>query len=267
MNKKNGLMVIAAALLCACFVSCENPVIHKWWVQAEPEPEDFDYVAIMKDVPILIYEAIMEEKVVYEYVYEYIKEYYPEYVYVEKPLPPEIILQHLTILGIEFVIFAGDSTEFGGENIYPHPAGVHGPNGYTDLTVQERHNNEAHVVSMAAELTGHDRYMMILHGHANPTTSPGDPGYDEDIELLKNMSMDRAVSVESVLKEEFVKANGAGIEPGRITTKGYGGETVLSGASSSYAALNRRVEMILITITDEAVKEQPPVRIGPYKER
>ena len=265
MKKKTVFILIMLALAAACFITCENPILETWWQEEDNKEEpDYDYVAIIKNMPLLIYETIIEEKKVYEYIYEEIKVYYPEYVYIEKPLPPEILLQHITIIDIEFIIFAGESESFGGNSApYLPPAGNPGPGGSTELTADERRNNLVNVNDMADKLKSDQNYMMILHGHANPTKNPQDPQYNSEIQDLEFISTGRAEAVADVLKNEYSSINGGiPIDNKRITTRGYGGGKNLSSSTSSYAALNRRVEMILITIETDPVARQLPLPTG-----
>jgi flagellar motor protein MotB len=88
--------------------------------------------------------------------------------------------------------------------------------------------------------------MLILHGNANPVT-----GTEEEKDELIEISNKRAVSVAEALNAEYEKLPGsaAGVYPSeRVTTSGYGGERNLAEGSTSYAGLNRRVEMILFRI-------------------
>ena len=224
LNKNAALVFGLVLLICVCFTTCENPVMKKWWVDpaaaAEPEP---DYIAITKTIAQLVYETIIEK----EYIYEQLP---PQII----TAPPEIMLQYIDIINIEYIIFAGDSV------IYNQ---VISPTGGTPLTTQEENSNKSIVTAMAGELnnTGNEGYMLILHGHANPVTGT----VAEAIELAQ-ISLARANAVADEFKESPYS-----IASDRITTKGYGGGRNISGASTSYASLNRRVEAILFQILDE----------------
>lgn len=228
--------------------ACENKIFGSWW--EEPEEYDFDYVAIMKDIPIFIYETIIEERIVYETVYEIIEkivvEKYPEYIYVpgdtvyiEKPLPPEILLQHINISDIQFVIFAGESTGFNG------PPGV---SGGTALTPQEIKTNTAIIKYFAEELKD-KKYFAIFHGHANKITGSAAEALE-----LESISTKRAEAVKTAVFSEY-GTNAKNDLENRVSTRGYGGGRGLSGSNSSYAGLNRRVEAILFTIETVKVEQ------------
>jgi outer membrane protein OmpA-like peptidoglycan-associated protein len=114
---------------------------------------------------------------------------------------------------------------------------------------------------MASALAEHDEYMIILHGHANPTKTKGQAGYEEEIQELKDLSEARARTVGAELNKSFKKTMGTDIyvyndgnSYPRVTVTGYGGEKTLAMTSSSYASLNRRVEMILLTIDTETLE-------------
>ena len=236
MKMKNIIIIqIAFALTCVCFTACENPIIGKWWDDDEEIKlaleQELDYVALIKNIPI--YEAIIEEKIIYEYIYETIFEYInlpPLTIieYVEKPLPPEILLQHIKVVDIEFILFSGDQKE------YNKPSSTGG----TNLKDEEVTLNNLIVKEMADSLIDNPNQLIILHGHANPVTYTSD-----ELKELEELSKYRAGEVGNQLKKYSVPD----LEK-RMTVRGYGGGKNISGSGSSYAGLNRRVEMILIEI-------------------
>jgi len=400
--KNNKLFFCVIALACVCFVTCENPIMEKWWVEKEPEyipitkmvpqvtyetvvEQEFIYRDIFiqlppeiihdtiiqeveKDVPVYIYQTVVEKvpeiviEKVPEYIYETVIEKVPEYIYetviqtviqevpvyvyqtiVEKEIeertiyeivyqtvyetvhdtvmrdptedeikdyikdnpkeiielikddpdfkdiikeyikenpaevieiikqdpnwkdilkeiikeippedlvtyltdeqikyiiqqqPPQIILQTLNIIDIEYIIFAGSTSKYNG----PHEAGAN-----TDLTPQETSSNNASVAAIAKALKDNPDYLIMLHGHANPTAFS-----DAEIGDLMKLSEDRAKAVEAELRTQFKAINsGVDIEDKRVSVSGYGGEKVLFGQNSAYTALNRRVEMILVWV-------------------
>ena len=205
----------------------------------------------------MIYETIVEEKIIYETIYEVIKEIvierYPEYVnisgetiYVDKPLPPEMLLQHINIIDIQFIIFAGESVEFNGPP---------GSDGKTALTSQEKKTNESIINYFADELKEDDKeYFVIFHGHANMIT-----GTQEEALELEILSTSRAAAAAEKLFSVYEYAGYGDPDvdlANRVTTKGYGGGRSISGSISSYSGLNRRVEAILFTIeTDEVLSD------------
>jgi len=81
---------VLLALVSACFIACENPVISKWWDEKEPE---FQYIPVLKTVPQISYETIINEKLV-----TIIEQLPPKviYEYIYTTLPPEIITQIVT---------------------------------------------------------------------------------------------------------------------------------------------------------------------------
>ncbi|MDR2701965.1 MAG: OmpA family protein [Spirochaetaceae bacterium] len=149
--------------------------------------------------------------------------------------PPQVILQTIQIIDIEYIIFAGNADKYNG----PHGSGAS-----TDLTAQEKSSNDASVSAMAQALKDHPDYLIMLHGHANPSTFT-----DGETLELKKLSEDRAKAVEAELKTKFKALNGGtDIDNSRMSVSGYGGEKNLFGSNSTYAGLNRRVEMILVKV-------------------
>ena len=210
-----GLLVLA----CACFTTCnwENPVMKKWWVEEEP---DYEYIPILKNIPIpeITYQTIIES------------------VEVWKTIPPEKVLQSIEIIGIDYIIFAGNSDTFNGD---PVPAtGTH-------LTPQEMEYNTSTIEGVATMLKDNPDYLVLLHGHANPTTFTD----GETVELMQ-LSQDRADAVAAELETEYEKPSVANepLDQSRMSVSGYGGEKILFGNNSPYTSLNRRVEVILFRI-------------------
>ncbi|WP_461245740.1 OmpA family protein [Treponema sp. R6D11] len=328
-----------------CFTACDmgNPIMEKWWEEKEPEPKDGEpeYIALIKDVPIIsyqtIYDTIIDKEIQYETIFvnlppetiiEYVYEQLPpeiiyqtitvpEYItvyqdvikYIDVPTPPtkediinwlkdpankgdvekiiniikdeipvdvikeiiknippqdiieyltdeqikyiieqqppSMILQSIRIIGIEYVIFAGDSSTVNGD---------HGSAANTNLTDQEKAYNTSTIKEMAQLMKDNPTYIIMLHGHANPVTFT-----DEEKVELTTLSNDRAEDVERVFIAEY---NALDKQPatydnpnlkGRISCSGYGGEKTLFANNTSYSALNRRVEMILFEIVTTTV--------------
>jgi len=342
-SKKLFYFLITLALTafaCVCFVTCENPIMEKWWVEKETEPEyipitkmipqvtyetviehDIIYkqvivqlppevihdtiikeVEVEKDIPVYIFQTIIEqvpyivfvtitetkyetihdtiiqevEKIVHdppnedqinqyikdhtkevleiikqdpdwkEIIKEIIKDIPPEDLvtyltdeqikYIIQQQPPQIILQTLNIVDIEYIIFAGSANQYNG----PPGAGAN-----TSLTAQEKTSNDVSVSGIAKALKNNPNYLIMLHGHANPTTL-NDP--DEIGDLMK-LSEDRAKAVEAELRKQYKAiSGGVDIDDSRVTVSGYGGEKNLFGQNTAYTALNRRVEMILVWV-------------------
>lgn len=244
---RNGIscfIVILIVCFSLCFATCQNPILEKWWVDEEEGEEDFDYVAIVKNVPLLIYQTIVETKYIYETVYVDLP---PEIkvVYVDRPVPPEVLLQHINIINIEFIIFAGESTEFNGD---------HGPGGTTDLSAQEKSTNTRIVGETAAYLAGKPDCFVILHGHANPVS-----GSQAEAAELVRISTARAAAAAAELESVYGSPLGENGEK-RMTVNGYAGERSIATSNSSYSGLNRRVEVILFTV--EADPASIPSRTG-----
>jgi len=263
MKIKNAFYIFGLAFAFLCFSTCdfENPIIGQWW--EEEEEEDYNYVAIIKDVPLLIYETIIETETIYETIIqqlppEIITEY--EYVYIDRPLPPEILLQHIDIISIEFIIFSGDQVK------YNWPAK---PPANSNVTLQEQNTNNEIVGQVVNALKENEEYFLILHGHANALT-----GSMQEVSELTQISNDRAESVRDAIAWVY---NGNSLPPGtnppletvieemdtshdlaaRTTTRGYGGGRSIAGSSTAYAGLNRRVEAILFKISVEGTGTMP----------
>ena len=269
MKKKNFWLIIAMALALLNFVTCENQIMETWWGMKE-QRDVYDYVAIIKDTPYLVFETIVEERTIYQEIIIY----YPEYI--DRPLPPEILLQHIDIKSIEFIIFSGDQTEYN----WPAAGGA-----VSNLTEQEQLTNNKILKDVWEALKTNDggddypeKYFLILHGHANPLS-----GTASEAAELEKISNARATAVRNAIGHGY---NGGtmpisavpGVNPSpnitnyimpqthdlsdRITTRGYGGDkNIASSNSLTYAGLNRRVEAILFTITE--VPNPARVRTAP----
>ena len=238
------LFCVLAAIMSISLAACENTIIKTWWVDEDNE-NDPDYVAIIKDIPIMVYQTIVEEKIIYETIYEQLPpEIKYEYVYVDRPLPPEVLLQHINISDIQFVIFAGESVEFNG------PPGT---SANTALTEQEKKRNTSIIDYFADKLYEDERYFAIFHGHANSIT-----GEKDEIQELERISASRAADTVEELYDVYKEKNYGDPDAlnDRVTSRGYGGGMSMSSSTSSYAGLNRRVEAILFTIeTDKVLRD------------
>ncbi|MDR0312044.1 MAG: OmpA family protein [Treponema sp.] len=270
MKNRNAKFAYCLLLLvCACFTTCnwENPILEKWW------EEDLFYIPIIKTLPPeQIYTTIVETVEIHDTIYEqlpleiiikdvtdqdilnYIKDLPPETIFqylteeqkqyikekipptvIIQQLPPQILLQSISIVDIEYIIFSGDATAYNVNS--PTPGG-------TNLTTQEKATNDD-IVKVMAEMLRNKNYMLILHGHANPVT-----GTAAEALQLTQISQDRADAVKAKLKLVYT-----GQEPldNRITANGYGGERNVSMPASTTSSLNRRVEAILFTIDTKQV--------------
>jgi len=215
-------LVCALALLLAClwFVSCENPIIETWWREGTAEPEP-DYHTIIKQLPPEIQYIFIE--VIHTVV---------------STLPPdrEVVLQNLTVIEIEYIIFAGNSV------VYNGPPGV---GGGTALTTAQVNTNNAYITSMTQTLTNNPDLFVVIHGHANPVLpGPGEPGHDPDafaaeLEDCRRIAQERADAVAS-------RFTLSGINVDRIKTNGFGGTRTIG--DPSHPELNRRVEVIIISV-------------------
>jgi len=100
---------------------------------------------------------------------------------------------------------------------------------------------------MATALKADPNRLIMLHGHANPTSFTD--GEKSDLTKLSN---DRANDVRRVLLTEYNKSpappSGSPAFDDRVSCSGYGGEKTLFGNNTQYTPLNRRVEMILFAI-------------------
>jgi outer membrane protein OmpA-like peptidoglycan-associated protein len=203
-----------------------------------------DVIEYIRDNPTVVVEIIKEDPNWKEILKEIIKEIPPDEItqyltdeqikYIIQQQPPQVILQTITIIDIEYIIFSGDASAYNGNS----------PTGGTNLSSQEKNTNETTLAAMAKALVDHPEYLMILHGHANPVTSS-----PTEIAELMSISTARADAVDLVLMTKFVQLGGeiAGWDT-RVSANGYGGEKNLSVTNSTYAGLNRRVEMILVRV-------------------
>ena len=215
MKKKNTLLIFGLLpLLCICFTTCanpsfHNPIIEKWWL----EEDDFNsgYIAIVKTVPYTVYEAIYETIIKETLV----------------PGDPVTVLQSIKIHAIEYILFSGD------QYLYNYPAAT---GAASNLTEQEKKSNNLTRDAMIQGLINHPTWKLILHGHANPANNTL-----EEFEDVKILGEKRAEAVLHELPPIFQN-------PDITTVASYGGDRTLYGVNSTYAALNRRVEMILFEV-------------------
>ena len=228
-NRKVRLAFGLLLLACACFTTCkwENPVMEKWWTEPKPEDPEYIYVGLLKNIPV--------SQTIYETIIETVVEW--------KDLPPSEVLQSIEIIGIEYIIFSGDQALYNANS--PTAGG-------TSLQPEEKAYNDSTIAAVAKALVDNSDYMIMLHGHANPTTFT-----EGEIGDLMTLSLNRAKSVETKLNEVIIATSpiGGGSSPypsglpaEKITVSGYGGEKTLFGNNTLYTALNRRVEMILFRI-------------------
>jgi hypothetical protein len=261
-NLKWFVFVLVLAGL--CFITCENPIMERWWQEREPEPEPAPPVRPPARPPagpsgpqfIFIYDIIVETIIETETIYETI--------IVEMPVlvdaPPEVWRQYIDIIEIEFVIFAGNSGEFNGP---PEDGAV------TPLNSAEMSTNILIAEDMAQRLfEKHEEYkdglmtlpfFMLLHGHANPVDFT-----QAETEALTILSNRRTKSVQDELEEIFEddwlsSSINTTLEEfsGLISRKGYGGDRTFSESfDNSRAQLNRRVELILFTIRDAPLVDE-----------
>ena len=230
------LFVVIILFICFCFSTCENQIISKWWVEEEEEQA---YIPIIRDIP-------------FETIIEVIKE------------NPGTNLQDLKIIAIEYIIFSGDQHKY--NEIAKRPA-------ITDLTTEEKNTNNKTIDAMAQSMKANPNYLIMLHGHANPAN-----GTMEEYLELKDISEARAYEVAKKLRTRFIEIGGNVASPpwggpvsydietwqnnsvwesatwGPVGDRrmykptGYEGKNTLFPANSTYAGLNRRVEMILFEI-------------------
>jgi len=194
-----------------CFITCENPIMERWWRDKEPEvvivpgpgypggpgpvgPSGPEYIFITQ----IVVETIIETETIYETIIAYIP------ILVDQP--PSVIAQHIEIIGIDFIIFAGNADGF---NTGPVPPAT------TQLTPAEIARNNEIVREMAMELvTQWDLvqefyitnpgspsdlnpnipYFLLLHGHANPVDNTPGEGLE-----LRNLSMHRANAAQNAI--------------------------------------------------------------------
>ncbi|MDR2716587.1 MAG: OmpA family protein [Treponema sp.] len=208
-------------------------------------PTKEDIIQYIKEHPTEIINIIKKDPKGKEILIEIIKDIPPDEImsyltdeqikYIIKLQPPQVILQTIEIIDIEYIIFAGSADKYNG----PHGAGAS-----TDLTTQEKNSNDTSVSDIAKALKNNSDYLIMLHGHANPTSFT-----EGEIGDLMILSLNRAKAVEAELRTKFKNLNsGVDIDNSRVSVSGYGGGKNLFGSNSTYAGLNRRVEMILIRV-------------------
>jgi len=206
------------------------------WLKDPANKDDVkEIIRIIKDeIPEDVIKEIIQ-KIPPDEIINYLTDEQIQYIVSKQP--PQKIFQSIKIIGIEYVIFAGDSSVVNGP---------HGPSATTNLTDEEKKFNTSTIQEMAKLLNNNPTYIAMLHGHANPVTfTDGEKG-----DLIK-LSNDRANAVKLVLLDEYDKLTPNPANPpfnDRVSTSGYGGEKVLFGDNSSYTPLNRRVELILFEI-------------------
>lgn len=219
-------------------------------------PSREDVIVYINNNPDEVIKIIRENETVYKTIKEtIIKELTNEEIIdIIREIPPERIVEYLTeeqikeilmknqvtvmqsiyIVSIEYIIFAGDSQEINGDAMPP---------AVTNLTTQEKNYNTSTVTATAKTLADNDNYLIMLHGHANPTQFT-----DGETLELEALSTNRARAVETQLKADFQSYKGYSIDNSRVSTSGYGGDKNIMPNNSPYTPLNRRVEMILLRI-------------------
>jgi len=201
MKNKNLIIFISILAFTCLIAACENPIMERWWVDNNRShvcpPGDPNHVCPPGTI-ILVPSVVVEivEKEVIEYIYEYIYQIIiPHWPTVPPPSLPaiEVIAEHIHILNIDFIIFAGNQEQF---NLGP------GAGASTYLTPEETRRNNFIALEMAQSLdyqweriimgsaTDEFPYFLILHGHANPVT-----GTLGEITELTALSENRAASV------------------------------------------------------------------------
>jgi len=213
------------ALACAFLAACENPIIETWWRETKDEPEP-SYHAVLKHLPPEI-----------------------RYIFIEviqtvvSTLPSEKILQNLEIIEIEYIIFAGGQTEY---NVKTPGEGAS-----TSLTQAQFDTNNAYLASMTNTLHLNPEFLVVVHGHANPTLQPGQPGFEEDLAECERIAIARARSVAGELARRGITwiedENNPNFSANRIKTNGFAGNRTI--ADPTHPELNRRVEVIIVNIT------------------
>jgi hypothetical protein len=215
------------------------------WLKDPANKDDVEEIIriIKESIPVDVIKEIIKE-ISPENIIEYLTDEQIEYIV--KQQPPQMILQSIKIIGIEYVIFAGDSPTVNGAPVPPAT---------TQLTAQEKAYNTSTIGYMAQLLKDNPTYIIMLHGHANPISFT--EGEKSELTTLSN---NRATDVRRVLMTEYNKLDGnrpASYEnpnlKDRVSCSGYGGEKTLFGNNTTYTALNRRVEMILFEIATTVV--------------
>jgi hypothetical protein len=218
--------------------------IIEWLKDPTNKTDVEEIIRIIKElIPVDVIKEIIKE-IPPKDIIEYLTDEQIEYIV--KQQPPQMILQSIRIIGIEYVIFAGDSFTVNGPPVAPAT---------TQLTAQEKAYNTSTIGYMAQLLKENPTYIIMLHGHANPTTFT-----KREKSELTTLSNNRANGVRQILMSEYNKLDGnrpANYEnpnlKDRVSCSGYGGEKTLFGNNNTYTALNRRVEMILFEIVTTVI--------------
>ena len=217
-NTKPNIKHLAFGLLVTVllsFTACQNPIIETWWQERGMDMPFLEegYHTIIKRLPPQI-----------------------KYIFVEVmntiQAPGEVIIQSLDIIEIQYIIFAGNQTEY--NNRQPAPPGT------SWLTDAQFNTNRAYIASMVQTLRDNPDFFVVIHGHANPTLQPGQPGYELDLADCERIAQERADSV----AQEF---ESWGINASRIKTNGFASNRPI--ADPTHPELNRRVEVIIVNIT------------------
>jgi len=214
------------------------------WLKDPANKDDVEEIIriIKEQIPVDVIKEIIKEippKDIMEYLTD------EQIKYIVSQQPPQMILQSIRIIGIEYVIFAGDSFTVNGPAVAPAT---------TQLTAQEKAYNTSTIGYMAQLLKENTAYIIMLHGHANPTSFT-----DGEKSELTTLSNNRANDVRRVLMSEYNKLDGKSADyenpnlKDRVSCSGYGGEKTLFGNNTTYTALNRRVEMILFEIVTTVI--------------
>jgi len=123
MKKKPILLFSLIVFAFICLITCENPIMEKWW-EEKVKKEEPEYIPLTKNVLEVIYQTIYDTIIEKEIEYQTIVVQLPpevvyETVYVDKPiyeyiyvqLPPEVIYQTVKEIVIQYIDVPTPPTE------------------------------------------------------------------------------------------------------------------------------------------------------------
>jgi outer membrane protein OmpA-like peptidoglycan-associated protein len=104
---------------------------------------------------------------------------------------------------------------------------------------------------MTNTLLANPDYLLIIHGHANPTLPPGAPGFEAELADCRRVAQERADSVATEFARRGIlwitDENDPNLKNNRIKTNGFGGNRTIG--DPTHPELNRRVEVIIVNIS------------------
>jgi len=147
-------------------------------------------------------------------------------------LPPDVIIEHVRIVRVDFIDFAGNSITYNQKESVP-PGG-------TNLTPSQLEGNTQTVAEVARILRANPTFRLQLAGHANPITQD----IDTELAELEAISRSRAGSVLRELVDR------QGIPEARLINVGFNPWNLNISNDPDRASLNRCVELVVLEVLD-----------------